>query len=217
MSGAAGTAGGDRFDSAIAAIDAANSEDPERLLYDGASRPKELLHAELATAWVRRLDPGADELQLLAARAHHFRRWTTPRSEYPAGRSGYLRWRAAAAKRHAAEVAALLAAHGYDDAGIDRVTSIIRKQNRTVDPAVQTHEDALCLTFVQTQLAGVAARLGPDAALGVLTQTVAKMSEEAVRLADEIPLERDAAALWRRAKAGASEAAEPPSTPRGES
>ena len=40
----------ERFDRAIAAIDTANAEDPHG---------KELRHAELATAWVRRVRPEA--------------------------------------------------------------------------------------------------------------------------------------------------------------
>ena len=79
------SSGSDRFAAAIAAIDRANAADPNRLVVDGVSRPKEQAHAELMTAWVQRLDPGADEAQLLAARAHHLRRWELPRRTYPAG------------------------------------------------------------------------------------------------------------------------------------
>ncbi|MBV8560865.1 MAG: DUF4202 family protein, partial [Acidimicrobiia bacterium] len=60
-----------RFDRSIAAIDAANAEDPVRVTVAGEERPKELAHAELATAWVTRLRPDASEELLLAARAHH--------------------------------------------------------------------------------------------------------------------------------------------------
>ena len=80
--------GSDRFAAAIAAIDQANADDPNRLVVDGVARPKEQAHAEMMTAWVRRLDPDADEAQLLAARAHHLRRWTLPRTDYPDGRAG---------------------------------------------------------------------------------------------------------------------------------
>ena len=52
-------------------------------------RPKEQAHAEMMSEWVARLDPDADEAQLLAARAHHLRRWAIPRAELPrrAGRA----------------------------------------------------------------------------------------------------------------------------------
>ena len=84
---------GDRLARVIAAIDAANADDPETIEVRGEVRPKEQAHAEMMTEWVRRLDPGAVDAQLIAARAHHLRRWSIPRGSYPDGRSGYLRWR----------------------------------------------------------------------------------------------------------------------------
>jgi hypothetical protein len=146
-----------RFERAIAAIDAANADDPNTIVLHGQVRPKEQAHAERMTDWVQRLDPSADEAQLLAARAHHLRRWTMPRSSHPEGRAGYLRWRTALRKQHAADVAVLLAEAGYDAATIERVQAIVGKEgigrrDGPVDPAVQVHEDALCLVFLETQL-----------------------------------------------------------------
>jgi len=166
-----------RFDAAIAAIDAANADDPATIEIDGVLRPKEQAHAELMTAWVRRLDPDADEAQLLAARAHHLRRWSIARTEYPEGRAGYLRWRAALKARHATEVAGILEGCGYPAATVERVQQIVRKDHLRTDPAVQTHEDALCLTFLQTQLGGLGAQLGEDRTVEVLQKSLAKMSE----------------------------------------
>ena len=77
----------DRLARALDAIDAANADDPHTILIDGVSRPKELAHAELMTRWVRTLDPDCSDEQLLAARAHHLRRWTIPRDSYPGGRA----------------------------------------------------------------------------------------------------------------------------------
>ncbi len=190
-----------RLDRAIAAIDAANAEDPHRLEHRGVSRPKELLHAELMTRWVRELDPDADEAQLLAARAHHFRRWTSPRSDHPEGRAGYLRWRTRAKQRHAEEVGALLASHGYDDATIDRVGSIIRKEGLRTDPDVQTHEDALCLVFLDTQLDDLADQLGDDEVIHVLVKTLPKMSPRGVEAVGRLELTERGASLVARAVA----------------
>lgn len=177
---------GKAFERAIAAIDAANRDDPNTLMIDGVERPKELAHAELMSDWVRRLDPGADEPQLLAARAHHLRRWTLPRSTYPDGRLGYLRWRTALKARHAEEVGQILQDCGCGDEVIDRVQRIIRKDGLATDPAVQAHEDALCLTFLETQFGELASKLGDDRTVDVVRKTLAKMSpqgrEEALRL-----------------------------------
>jgi hypothetical protein len=180
--------GDDRFESAVRAIDAANADDPHEIFVRGERRPKEQAHAELMTDWVRRLDPDADEAQLLAARAHHLRRWTVPRSSYPEGRSGYLRWRTDLRRRHAEQVGSLLSGVGYDDATVERVRQIVRKQGLGADPAVQTHEDALCLVFLETQLADTVDRLGDDRMVDIIRKTTAKMSAAGLAAVDDLPL-----------------------------
>src|SRR5437868_15035334 len=171
-----------RFARAIAAIDAANADDPNRITVAGEERPKELAHAELATAWVNRLRPEAGEELLLAARAHHLRRWTIPRSDYPEGRNGYLRWRRQLQNQHAADVGRILDSEGYDSTSIARVQDIIQKRRLSSDPDVQTFEDALCLVFLETQLTDFADRYA-DKADDVLAKTMEKMSPEGRRLA----------------------------------
>lgn len=193
--------GPDRLAAALAAIDAANADDPFTLPVRGVVRPKELAHAELMTEWVQRLDPGASEAQLLAARAHHLRRWTSPRSGYPEGRAGYLRWRTALKAQHATEVAGILAGAGYDEGTIATVQRIIRKEGLATDPAVQVHEDALCLVFLETQLSATAEQLGEDHIVEVVRKTAAKMSERGLARVAELPLGDDERALLARALA----------------
>lgn len=191
----------DRLRSAFELIDAANAEDPNTIEHEGERRPKELVHAEMVTEWVLRLDPDADEAQLLAARAHHLRRWEIPRSSYPEGRKGYLRWRSDLKKKHAEDVARILRAVGYDEETVAKVGRIVRKEGLGRDPCVQTHEDALCLVFLETQLADVAESLGEEKTLEVLRRTAKKMSPRALRLAMELPLREREMALLRRALA----------------
>jgi hypothetical protein len=178
----------DRFERAIAAIDAANAADPNTITVGGVERPKELAHAEMVTAWVRRLRPDASEALLLAARAHHLRRWVVPRATYPPGRAGYLRWRRDLHRRHAAEVAEILRGVGYDDATIGRVQAIVTKRNLGADPEVQALEDAMCLVFLETQFADLAARTERAKIVDIVRKTAGKMSSEAVALAGELPL-----------------------------
>jgi hypothetical protein len=187
--------GSERLAVAVAAIDAANADDPFTLVVDGATRPKELAHSELMTQWVERLDPDADDAQLLAARAHHLRRWESPRDAFPDGRAGYLRWRTEAKRRHATDVAAILRRCGYDDETIDRVQQIIRKEHLRTDPAVKTHEDALCLVFLQTQLGDIVEQLGSTKAIDVLNKTVAKMTPAGRAHARSLTLDDDQHAL----------------------
>ena len=177
-----------RLAHALAAIDAANADDPNTIVVDGVERPKELAHAEMMSAWVERLDPVATDAQRLAARAHHLRRWTLPRSSYPEGRAGYLRWRTALRKQHAEEVAGLLEGAGYGPDVIGRVQAIIRKEGLGTDPQVQVHEDALCLVFLETQLAATVDDLGDEKMIDVIRKTVAKMSEHGVAHVAALPL-----------------------------
>ncbi|MCU1455795.1 MAG: hypothetical protein JWN46_3941 [Acidimicrobiales bacterium] len=192
----------DRLTRALAAIDAANADDPVTIEVDGHQRPKELAHAELMTTWVRRLDPDADDAQLLAARAHHLRRWTSPRRDFPDGRAGYLRWRAALRRRHAADVSELLTGIGYDADTVERVRAIVAKEGLGHDAAVQTHEDALCLVFLQTQLDDLAAQLGDDKTIDVLRKTAVKMSERGLAEAAALAYSPTGRALVERALAG---------------
>ena len=178
----------DRLAGAIAEIDAANAQDPNSLVVDGVERPKELVHAELMTATVLELDPDADEVQLVAARAHHLRRWTVPRSSYPEGRAGYLRWRTGLKKQHATEVGEILARHGYSTDEIERVQRIVRKEGLGHDPSVQTHEDALCLVFLRTQFGDLADQLGDEKIVEVVAKTMTKMSPQAIERVSSLGL-----------------------------
>jgi len=191
-----------RFEQAIAAIDAANAEDPHRLVVSGVERPKEQAHAELMTEWVHRLHPDPSEAQLLAARAHHLRRWTVPRDEYPPGRSGYLRWRTAQKRRHAEEVGSILIGAGYDTESVERVQRIVAKVGLGRDPDVQIHEDALCLVFLSTQFDQLEDKLGDDDKMvDVIAKTWLKMSERGRDLALALPLAPHARTLVEQAVA----------------
>jgi hypothetical protein len=194
----------DRLTRALAAIDAANADDPHRIVVRGEERPKEQPHAELATEWLHRLRPDADEALQLAVRAHHVRRWAIPRHRYPEGRSGYLRWRKALKDMHVAEVARILNAVGYGEATVNRVQRLVAKQGLAThaDPDVQVLEDILCLVFLETQLHDLAARLTPDHVVEVVRKTLPKMSDEAKAVALTLDLDPDDRALLEKAVGG---------------
>lgn len=190
----------DRYADAIAAIDAANADDPATLLVDDAPRPKEQTHAEMMTAWVLRLRPDASETLLLAARAHHLRRWMIPRDAFPAGRSAYLRWRRALHHVHAELAAAILEQHGYRRAEVERVHALIAKETllQQGDEEAQTLEDALSLVFFQTQLESTMPDLDERQQRRVVGRTWRKMSPAAQQALREMELSNDA----RQALAG---------------
>jgi hypothetical protein len=188
-----------RLARALAAIDAANAGDPNTLVVRGRSRPKELAHAELVSEWVAALCPDASEALRLAARAHHVRRWEIPRGDFPQGRAGYHGWRRALHAHHAAVLGAILAREGYDAGIAARAQAIVAKRGLGRDPDVQVLEDALCLTFLETQLRDIASRLAGDRLEDVLRKTLAKMSPAAIARARALPLDPDSRALLERA------------------
>ena len=199
-----------RLHRAIAAIDAANADDPNTIVVGGEERPKELAHAEMVTAWVRRLVPEPGEELLLAARAHHLRRWTVPRSSYPEGRSAYLRWRKDLHKQHADDVGRILEECDYGPDVTARVKDLVQKKGLGKgDAEVQALEDALCLVFIETQFREIAERLDdqygdPDKMVDVARKTLKKMSDGAKAFALQIDLDpRDQAIVAKALEAGA--------------
>jgi len=194
--------GDSRLARAVAAIDAANAGDPNRLVVGGVERPKELAHAEMVTGWVRRLRPDAGEALLLAARAHHVRRWEIDRSAYPEGRGGYLRWRRDLHRHHARVVARIVEDEGYDQATVARVEELVTKRNLASDPEVQVLEDALCLVFIESQFHDLASRLDDGKMVDVVRKTLKKMSDEGKRMAGTVEMDEADRALLEEALRG---------------
>jgi len=152
----------DRYARAIARFDAANAEDPSFDMVDGARRPKALVYADRMTAMLARFVPDESEALELSARCQHIERWKIPRNEYPMTRAGYQAWRARLRDFHADRAAAMLREAGYEDATIDRVRGLIRKERMKADPEAQALEDV-----VESLVGGARADAAPDPARGV--------------------------------------------------
>ncbi|MXX80488.1 MAG: DUF4202 domain-containing protein [Chloroflexi bacterium] len=186
--------GDERFERAIAAIDAANADDPFTLTIEGVALPKEQTHAEMMTRWVSELDPQASEELLLAARAHHIRRWMIPRSTFPAGRTAYLRWRRALHSVHAELTAAILEECGYARRSVERVTALVAKADllQAGDSDAQQLEDALSLVFLDTQLEPLLDDLDDRQLRRALGRTWRKMSPNGQAAARRLTLSQRA-------------------------
>ncbi len=181
---------------AVDAIDAANRDDPNS--HEG--EPLALAQGRLAEGWVTRLVPDASDALRLAARAHHLRRWVVPRSTYAEGRAGYLRWRRDQKARHATELTEILGEAGVEPEVVARAATIVAKKGLGSDVEVQVFEDAVSLTFVQTQLAWTADKIDDDDRMvEVVAKTLAKMSDEGRAAALTIGLDDRRAALVARA------------------
>ena len=163
----------EKFATAVARFDAENSRDPNS--EDG--RPRELLYAERLTAWVMKLCPDAGEALRLAARCQHICRWQSPRENYPMTRAGYLKWRADLKKFHAEKSGTILREVGYDEATIARVQDLNLKKNFPADAEVRVLEDALCLVFLEFQLAALAAKSDDEKMVNALRKSWEKMTK----------------------------------------
>jgi hypothetical protein len=158
------------YEAAASAIDRANAEDP---------KGTEVLYGQRMVEWVRALAPDASEELLLAARAQHVRRWSVPRSTYPEGRTGYLRWREGLKKFHAETLASIMKEAGYADGAIEKARSLLVRKNLATDAEGQTLEDAACLVFLQFEFAEFSAKTEPGKMVDILRKSWGKMSPAA--------------------------------------
>jgi len=165
-----------RFQQALALFDEANAEDPRTEVVAGTSYPKELLYARRMTECLDAFAPDASKALRLAARCQHIRRWTVPRDTYPMDRTGYKQWRNALMRFHAETAGAILREVGYDEAAVERVQTLLRKQRLKRDAEVQVLEDVICLVFLEHYFADFATRHDEAKLLGIVRKTWAKMS-----------------------------------------
>lgn len=190
-----------RFDAAMAQLDALHAQDPRMETVDGEEVPYELLYAQRMSEWLERLRPQASETLQLAVRAQHLKRWEVPRDSYPMDRPGYHAWRTGLKTRQADMAAEVLRQSGYEEADCARVAALVRKEDLKSDEETRALEDAACLVFLQDYYAPFAAEHDDDKVIGILRKTLRKMSSDGHRLAEEIPLEGRARGLLEKAVA----------------
>jgi hypothetical protein len=168
-----------QYEAALARFDGENSRDPNTEVDAGISQPREWLYAQRLTKWVLQLCPDASEELRLAARCQHLCRWEIPRPSYPATRAGYLQWRATLKQFHAQKAGDILRETGYPDETIRRVQDLNLKKHFPADPDSRVLEDALCLVFLEFQLATLAAKSDDDKMINALRKSWGKMTEAA--------------------------------------
>jgi len=188
-----------RLASVITAIDQANARDPNVTTVDGAEQPAELIYSRRLSAMLDRFAPEASEFLKIAARAQHIERWTSPRSAYPEGRIGYLRWRSDLKNYHVERAGQLMSACGYGDADVTRVKALIRKEKVKYDLDAQALEDVVCLVFIENYLAEFAGKHDEGKVMDILRKTWGKMSAKAQAEALKLKLTKQMTDLVGRA------------------
>ncbi len=189
-----------RFDSVIAAIDDANARDPKIAEVDGRAVPAELLYGQRMSETLAAMTPGASELLRIAVRGQHIERWTSPRTSYPAGRAGYLKWRSDLKDFHAGRLGEIMAAAGYGSPEAARVGALVRKERPRTDPEAQMLEDVACIVFLAHYLRDFLAKTDADDAklARILAQTWNKMSADGRAYAGKLDLPPHVLMLLKR-------------------
>lgn len=134
------------------------------------------------------------ELLRIAARCQHLERFLTPRSSYPEGKAGYLKWRRDLYKIQADRAKQLLLQAGVEEREADWVHKWVSKTElnsgkETGDLGTQLLEDAAVLVFLQEELEVFAEEHGDykeEKFVDIIKKTWTKLSkvgkEEALKL-----------------------------------
>lgn len=188
-----------RFETAIALIDKANSEDINSYEVAGLNYPKELLYSLRMTRKLLRFEPNASKALQIAARAQHICRWKIARDAYPMDRVGYLKWRETLKKMHADLTADILEQVGFDDQFTDRVKAIILKKLIKKNEESQTIEDIICLVFLDYYFEEFAGKHNDEKVIDILKKTWIKMSDKGHEAALKIPFSEKSLILVKQA------------------
>ena len=167
-----------RFEAALRRFDEENARDPNHEVVDGVSHPRELLYAQRLANWVLRLCPGASEELRLAARCQHICRWEIPR--FPSDDPRRIPAMARGPEKVSRPKSRRDFARGrLRRRRVRRVQDLNLKKNFPNDPEARVLEDALCLVFLEFQLAGLAAKTAEDKMINALRKSWQKMTEPA--------------------------------------
>ncbi len=204
-----------RYTAVIAAIDAANSDDPRTIVAAAVTRPYEVVYSERMTRRLDAMYPEASELLRIAARGQHIRRFDIPRSRFPQGRDGYNEWRRTCREHHAKLLHEIMSRNGYDNQDIAHVAKLVRKEQLKKDKESQALENVVDVVFLEhyfDEFHGKYAHYDDAKIIDIIGKTLRKMSPRGhqAALALDLPertrklvlaaLEREAAALARLAK-----------------
>jgi len=183
-------------------IDQAHAADPKHTA-DG--RPAELVYAENMERWIARVAPDVTPVLRLAARCQHLERWSVPRASFPLDKPGYHAWRKSLYKKQADRARELLLQAGVPAAEADEVATWVSKTGLKTNPGTQALEDAACLVFLDTEIAGFAtqhAEYTREKYVDIIRKTWRKMSPRAQELAHTIAMPPDFASLVKEAISG---------------
>ncbi|MCC6776525.1 MAG: DUF4202 domain-containing protein [Hyphomicrobiales bacterium] len=205
----------ERYRATIADIDAANADDPRRIVIDGTMRPYEVVYSERMTERLSAMYSDASELLRIAARGQHVRRFDIPRTRFPNGREGYNEWRRSCREHHGKLLGEIMRRHGYDEGDIDHVVKLVKKEQLKKDKESQSLENVVDVIFLEhyfDEFRGKHPHYDDAKIIDIIGKTLRKMSPKGhqAALALELPertrklilaaVEREAPALAKLAE-----------------
>ena len=166
-----------RLEQTYALIDAANADDPTKVMVDGVERPYAQVYGERMTARLAKLVPDASDVLKAAARAQHIRRFDVPRATYPMDKVGYYAWRNALKVRHGDLLAEIMRKVGWSEADVERAGQLVRKERIKRDPEAQAVEDCASLVFLEFEYVDFGAKYPDEKVVDIVAKTWVKMSD----------------------------------------
>ncbi|KAK6502280.1 hypothetical protein TWF506_002863 [Arthrobotrys conoides] len=132
-------------------IDDAHREDPSG---------QEIIYADNVENYLRILVAPEEptNVQIIAARCQHLRRFLHPRSTYPDGKPGYLRWRRDLYTIQANYSTTLLSPLSLPETELEEISAAVAKKDllikSKVHPTTVLLEDAAVLVFLSNEVEG---------------------------------------------------------------
>lgn len=105
-------------------------------------------------------------------------------------------------QHHAKRTGEIMAAEGYGEADIERVGSLLRKEQLKQDADVQTLEDVICLVFLAHEAEPFISRHPDEKVRDILAKTARKMSARGLAAASKLALPERLSRLLGEALAG---------------
>ncbi|QCX40571.1 DUF4202 domain-containing protein [Aureibaculum algae] len=190
-----------KYENAIALFDKANSDDPNKEIWNGTTYPKELLYAQRMTEKLDLFEPNASYALKLAVRCQHICRWQIPRDSYEMNRKGYLTWRSDLSVFHAKTASEILKTVGFDEEFINSVTFLLKKKQLKKNKDTQILEDVICLVFLDYYFETFSGKYSEEKLIDILKKTWAKMSEKGHDEAMKINFSKNSIQLIQKALA----------------
>lgn len=192
---------GGNYEQARKLIYAAHDEDPNKhTTSDGTQIPYETHYSQKMEKYLQKRAPNASDVLKLAICGQHFRRWESPRSDYPMTKLGYHTWRSKLKQRQAKLVGEILQQCSYPDEDVKRCIALIEKEGlKQGEEEVQVLEDVACLVFLDDQFDEFKDKHDEEKMVNILRKTWVKMSGEGHELALQIPMTEDCKALVGKA------------------